>query len=167
LIWLDSHGDYNTWETTPSGFLGGMPLAMMVGRGDQRLLEGVGLSPIPETDVILSDARDLDPGERLLVEDSTLLHVADVASLLSLELPNRPLYVHFDIDVLSLDDAPAVSYPAQGGPTYADMQRLMHRLAATGRVVAVSMTTWNFTMDTDRKTEQACLPLFYTLLGEQ
>ncbi len=43
LIWLDSHGDFNTWETTPSKFLGGMPLAMLTGRGDQRMMQAVGL----------------------------------------------------------------------------------------------------------------------------
>ena len=39
LIWFDAHGDFNTWETTPSGFLGGMPLAMLVGRGEQTMLK--------------------------------------------------------------------------------------------------------------------------------
>jgi len=48
LIWLDAHGDFNTWETTPSGFLGGMPLAMLVGRGEQTMPEGVGLLSLAE-----------------------------------------------------------------------------------------------------------------------
>ncbi len=63
LIWFDAHGDFNTWETTPSGFLGGMPLAMLVGKGEQTIMEGVGTSVLPEEQVILSDGRDLDPGE--------------------------------------------------------------------------------------------------------
>ena len=62
-MWLVSHGDFNTWETTPSGFLGGMPLAMLTGRGDQRMLEAVGLDPLADNQVWLSDARDLDPGD--------------------------------------------------------------------------------------------------------
>jgi arginase len=48
LIWLDAHGDFNTWETTSSGFLGGMPLAMVVGRGEQTRVNAVGLRPLPE-----------------------------------------------------------------------------------------------------------------------
>jgi len=63
LIWFDAHGDFNTWETTPSGFLGGMPLAMLVGRGEQLMPQGVGLKILPEDKVVLTDARDLDPGE--------------------------------------------------------------------------------------------------------
>lgn len=47
LIWFDAHGDFNTWETSPSGFLGGMPLAMIVGRGEQTFLEATGATPLP------------------------------------------------------------------------------------------------------------------------
>src|SRR3979490_501693 len=47
VIWLDAHGDFNTWETTPSGFLGGMPLAMLAGLGEQTIVEAVGLRPGP------------------------------------------------------------------------------------------------------------------------
>ncbi|UCG22756.1 MAG: arginase family protein [Chloroflexota bacterium] len=61
LIWFDAHGDFNSWETTPSGFLGGMPLAMLVDRGEQTLSQSVGLQRVPEVDVLLTDARDLDP----------------------------------------------------------------------------------------------------------
>ena len=63
LVWFDAHGDFNTMETTLSGFLGGMPLAMLVGRGDLALPEAVGLAPLPESRVILTDGRDLDPPE--------------------------------------------------------------------------------------------------------
>jgi arginase len=47
LIWFDAHGDFNTWETTPSGFLGGMPLAMIVGRGEQTMPHGWAGDPLP------------------------------------------------------------------------------------------------------------------------
>ncbi len=48
LIWFDAHGDFNTWETTPSGFLGGMPLAWLVGRGDMTVVDGLGMQALPE-----------------------------------------------------------------------------------------------------------------------
>ena len=100
LVWLDAHGDFNTPDTTPSGFLGGMPLAMAVGLGDQTLVEGAGLRPWPESKVILSDARDLDPGERDNVARAAIRHVPDLASLLQPgALPDGPLYVHFDVSL--------------------------------------------------------------------
>ena len=48
ILWYDSHGDFNTPATTPSGFLGGMPLAALVGRGNQHLMRGMELAPIAE-----------------------------------------------------------------------------------------------------------------------
>jgi len=60
LIWFDAHGDFNTRETSPSGFLGGMPLAMLAGLGDLTLLENLEMEAIPQEQIILSDGRDLD-----------------------------------------------------------------------------------------------------------
>ncbi len=156
LIWLDCHGDFNTWETTPSGFLGGMPLAMLTGRGDQRMMQAVGLQPIADQRVVLSDGRDLDPGERQLVEGSGIrLHpgcpVAGVK-----DLPAGPLYLHFDSDIIDAREAPAFLYPAVGGPTASEMADKLSAIMATGRVVAVSTTVgWNVEQDADGKTEAA------------
>jgi len=99
LIWFDAHGDFNTWETTPSNFLGGMPLAMLVGRGEMTMMNGVLANPLPENQVILTDGRDLDPGEKLLVDESNILHIFNPARLLEMPLPDGPLYIHFDVDI--------------------------------------------------------------------
>lgn len=69
IVWLDAHGDFNTPETSPSGFIGGMPLAMLVGRGDAWLRDNISLPAIAERDIIVSDARDLDPGEAANLAD--------------------------------------------------------------------------------------------------
>ncbi len=155
LVWLDSHGDFNTWETTPSGFLGGMPLAMLTGRGDQRMLKAVGLEPLADTQVWLSDARDLDPGERLLVEASQVHHHKTLDALLE-NLPDGPLYIHFDSDIIDSNNAPAFLYPVKGGPSAAGMRSVLAKLQATARVVVVSMTVgWDVAKDTSKTTENA------------
>ena len=117
LIWFDAHGDFNTWETTPSGFLGGMPLAMMVGREEQTMPKAQALSPLAENRVILTDARDLDPGEKQLIEESDVIHLPDVKNLLNAMLPNAPLYIHIDMDIINPANAPAMNYLAAGGPS--------------------------------------------------
>lgn len=164
LVWLDAHGDFNTWETTPSGFLGGMPLAMAVGRGEQTLLQGLGMTPLAEKRVILSDARDLDPGERQAVEESDVSHLPDVAQIPG-ALPAGPLHVHFDVDVLNLQDVPAVSYPAEGGPTAAVLRPVLAHLRASGRVAAVSFSAWNPALDPDGHSRALCLDLLEELVG--
>lgn len=156
LIWLDSHGDFNTWETTPSGFLGGMPLAMLTGRGDQRMMQAVGLAPIADQRVVLSDGRDLDPGERLLIETSDIRFIASVNDLAVETLPVGPLYVHFDADILDAATAPAFLYPVTGGPNATTMQGVLGALMQTGRVVAVSVcASWDTSRDTEDKTLNA------------
>ena len=166
LVWLDAHGDFNTPETSPSGFIGGMPLAMIVGRGDQTLPHAAGLTTQAEADVFLAEARDLDPCEAEAVRDSEVHHVPRLADL-PRQLPAGPLYVHLDVDVLSPADAPAVSYPAPGGPSVTEACAVLEAIAGTGRVVAVSMTVWDFEHDTDRKTEHACMQLLESLIGER
>jgi len=165
LIWLDAHGDFNTWETTPSGFLGGMPLAMLVGRGEMTIPHAVGLQALPEEQVLLTDARDLDPGEREAVESSRMLHLADPLDLPQHVPSGRPLYVHFDTDILRPKDAPAMNYLAPGGPPATELRRVFSALAKTGRVAAVSVSTWNPVMDTDSRTKEVCMDLLSALLG--
>jgi len=165
LLWFDAHGDFNTWETTPSGFLGGMPLAMLVGRGEQTLLHGVDMPPFPEGHVILTDARDLDPGERQNLAASAVLHFPDITSLLNYGFADEPLYVHFDTDVLDPGEVPAMNYPAPGGPTFSELQAVFARLARSGRVVAVSMSTWNPALDADGRSREKCMALMEMLVG--
>lgn len=165
LIWLDSHGDFNTWETTPSGFIGGMPLAMLVGRGDLQLMHMVGAQIHPETQVILSDGRDLDPAEAEMLRQSQVRLVPDMTELLHMDLGSRPIYVHFDSDVLHLDDAPAMLYPAAGGARLDAVRGVLRHVAASGRLAAVSMTTWNVADTSAVETQAACMACFHDLIG--
>ncbi len=165
LVWLDAHGDFNTPETTPSGFIGGMPLAMIVGRGDQSLMRAAGLTPQPEAEVFLADARNLDPGEAEAVQGSEVHHVTHLADL-PRQIPASPLHVHLDMDVLNPREAPAMLYPTAGGPSLAEACEVMESLAATGRVASVSVTTWSFARDEDGKTAEACMRLLGALVGE-
>ena len=165
FLWLDAHGDFNTWETTPSGFLGGMPLAMMVGLGEQTMIENVGMDPIPDIDVIMSDGRDLDPGERDLVEASRLLHLPDPMDLVDCDLSGRPVYIHFDTDLLDPSEAPAMGYPAPGGPAADDLARVFRHFAEHCDIAALSISTWRSNMDEDGRSKSVCMGLFDILAG--
>ncbi len=167
LVWFDAHGDFNTWATTPSGFLGGMPLAMLVGRGEQTLLQAVDLSPFPEDRVVLSDARDLDPGEKEAVAGSQVHHVPRVADLPQVVREcggHRPLYVHFDVDVLDPAQVPAVNYPAPGGPQRETMAQVFQELAGRHRIAAVSLSAWDPDLPGAQESQALCLELATLLL---
>ncbi|HYM67963.1 MAG TPA: arginase family protein [bacterium] len=141
VIWLDAHGDFHTWDTTRSGHLVGMPLAMAVGRGEQTVVRAAGLTPVPEERVVLVDARDLDPGEDEAVAASRMRHVT-VDQLRGEPVPDGPLYVHLDIDVVNPAEIPAVNYPAPGGPSVEQVREALMPVAATGRVAVLSVTLW-------------------------
>jgi arginase len=166
LIWFDAHGDFNTWETTPSGFLGGMPLSMIVGKGEQKLPQAVSLKSLPEKNVILTDARDLDPGERDLINKSKLTHLSQVEALLGFHLPDAPIYVHFDTDVVTPDESPAQNYLAKGGPVAETLRAVFKRLAQTKRVIGVSLSSWNPDMDKDKISERVSMSLIQALVGD-
>ncbi|MFV9671997.1 MAG: arginase family protein [Acidimicrobiia bacterium] len=141
VLFFDAHGDFHTWDTTPSNFLGGMPLAMLTGRGEQTIVDGVGLTPIEDERVWLVDGRDLDPGEDEAVNESGIHHVT--VDQIAADPPPGDLYVHVDVDVVDPVDMPGVNYPATGGPSADAVAQAVKALHATGRVVALSFSSWN------------------------
>ena len=61
IVWFDAHGDVQTLETTTSGYLGGLPLRLLVGYRPELIAARLGLRAVPERQVTLVGARDLDP----------------------------------------------------------------------------------------------------------
>lgn len=157
LVWLDAHGDFNTVETSPSGFLGGMPLAMMVGRGDLSLARMSGLVPVDEASVWLIGARDLDPAEETALAMSQV-NRGDIEALGGLNF-DRPVYLHIDNDVIDARDVPANNYPVAGGAGLSDVIELCVEFANHNRICAISFSGWNGRLDEDGKTARACASL--------
>jgi arginase len=164
VIWFDGHGDFNTWETTPSSFLGGMALSMLAGLGEQIMPENVGLRSVPEEMIILTDGRNLDPQERDLLKGSKVTHLTDVKELLEYPLPSLPLYIHVDADIINPIDAPAMGYVAPGGPRASKLEKVFSFLAGTGQIAAVSMCTWTPELDVDKQSETVSMKLLQILL---
>jgi arginase len=163
ILWYDAHGDFNTWATTPSGFLGGMPVAALVGRDNEALMAGVGLMPFDERDVIITDARDLDPEEGENLRASGLMHLPDVNELLTAPLPGKPLYVHVDLDVVDPTEMPAHTYPAPGGPTTDQVAATLRRVMRDARVVGVLFSLWNEANDGAALTRKNALRVIRAL----
>jgi arginase len=143
IVWFDAHGDVQTMETTASGFLGGMPLRLLVGYRPELASRALGLRPIAEDRVVLVDARDLDPPEVAFLAQSRMRHVS-LPELSPDILPDGPLFVHLDLDIVDPTELPAVRYPAPGGPSFAAVMESARMLFRTGRVVGVCVAcTWS------------------------
>jgi arginase len=147
VVWIDGHGDFNTPSTTISGYVGGMVLALITGRGDD---DGVGrrlgLSPVPDERVVLVDARDLDPAEDELIGTTGVRRVAlgELEAALAASPPTDSLFLHVDLDVIDPRAFPGFLFPAAGGADVETLCRAVAAVAATGRLVATSVgCTWH------------------------
>ena len=163
ILWYDSHGDFNTPETTPSGFLGGMPLAALVGRGNQHLMRGVCLAPIAEADVTITDARNLDPQEGVMLRESEVTIHETLDDLRAAPLPDRPLYIHFDTDVVDCAEMPAMSYPEPGGPSLNESIASLKHARAQENTAGILFSLWNDTLDGSAEAMAATLRLIRAL----
>ncbi|HSD02192.1 MAG TPA: arginase family protein [Gaiellales bacterium] len=165
LVWIDAHGDLNTPATTPSGFLGGMPFAILLGWCHDGLRAAARLDPpLAEERAALVGARDLDPGEQEAIARSRLVVADDVAGALAALPPDAPLHVHLDGDVLDPEDSPGVDFPAPGGWRLPHLVDEMAALAATGRVVGVSLCCGNPRRDPDGRSSAAYVQALAPLL---
>ncbi|MHA1547219.1 MAG: arginase family protein [Alphaproteobacteria bacterium] len=167
LIWFDAHGDFNNFETSPSGFLGGMPLAMLAGRGDQTMMQAMAATPLDEARIILTDARDLDEGEAQALAASRVTHLPDITQLLTHALPDRPVYIHFDTDIITTAEMPAQNYPVGGGPSAELVQTVFRHLEDTCKIAAISLSSWNPALDTDGACAKVGLATLAALDGPQ
>jgi arginase len=114
---------------------------------------------MPDTDVVLCDARNLDPEEAELLAASQVARVASIHEAVAALPPDRPVYVHIDVDVVNGDELSKTLYPVPGGPSKADVSRALARLRDTHDVVAVSMTSWSPALDTTGADAEFCLGL--------
>ncbi|UXH76491.1 arginase family protein [Roseateles amylovorans] len=173
VLWLDAHGDFHTWATSQTQYIGGMPLAMFVGRIDtgpdprnqavRDCLACIGAQAYPESQIVLADARDLDPGEREALLGSRIVRVSLDQVLAQLQ-PRERIYVHWDTDVI--DDRtrmPALKYHVQQGPSAADVQALFKVLRGHD-VVAVSVSAWHAEQDVGDQTARSCMEVLNTLI---
>jgi arginase len=155
LVWIDAHGDLNTPETTPSGFLGGMPFATLLGWCHDDLRDAAGLDPpFEEERAALVGARDLDPGERDALDRSDVQEAARVADALR-ALPDGPLWLHLDGDVLDPSVAPNTDFPAPGGWSAERLGVELDALASTRRLVGISVCCGNPRRDPEGRGARA------------
>jgi arginase len=142
VVWLDAHGDFNTPAITISGYLGGMALAMLAGRAPELFADPLGLRPVPEHNIVLADARDLDPAERDALAASQVRHVpatADSFRAALAGLRSLPVYLHVDVDIMDSTEVPGLRFPAGPGPTLGDVENCLTAVTASANVVAASL----------------------------
>lgn len=180
VIWFDAHGDINTMETSPTGNIHGMPAAVSLGIGHERLL-AIGGSAVrlrPENFVMIG-IRDLDPGEKLLLKELGIavytMHEIDILGMAKVMQEAMGIvtkgtdgvHISFDMDVVDPLHAPGVGTPVVGGLTYRESHLAMELLSATNIVTSAEFVEVNTVLDHQNATAKMAVALMGSLLGER
>jgi arginase len=180
LLWFDAHGDSNTPETTPSGNVHGMSLAVSLGLGDPELVTLGGRAPkVNPKQTVLIGLRDLDPGERDLLKRTGVSvytirelderGMRDVVSE-ALEIVGAGtagIHLSFDLDVVDPEDAPGTGTPVPGGITYREAHLAMEMLGERADIVSVDLVEVNPVLDHGNATGLLAVELAQSLFGKR
>lgn len=168
MIWIDAHADFNTPETTPSGLLSGMPVAMATGFCLDRIRRQAGLDPpIAPRDVVMVCVRANDPLEQQLLDESKIetVPVFDVkgdcrrlrSAMERLSTRVDRIYVHFDVDALDQAEVASMWLSAPNGPTRTELAAALRLIMASPKVAAFGVADINPERDGDGQMVQAAL----------
>ncbi|MGI8554384.1 MAG: arginase family protein [Dehalococcoidia bacterium] len=163
MVWFDAHADFNTPETTRSGMLGGMPVAVAAGLCLQRLRTQVGIEPpLDMRRIVLAAVRDTDPLEQKLIEEHRLAAVltADIKgsrrylreALGKLSDLCDAIYLHIDLDVLDPEDAPGMNLPVANGPTGGELAAAIELCLSYEKSAALGIASYNAPRDEQNRT---------------
>jgi arginase len=179
LVWFDAHADMNTPETTPSGNIHGMPLAVLLGHGAPELTEIEGFSPKVEPRFCAHiGARDVDPGERELIRklgmrfftmreiDERGMSVCMDEAVAIASKADAGYHVTLDVDALDPGDAPGSGTVVRGGLTYREAHLAMEKIADAGGAVSLEVVEINTALDINNRTAELGVELILSALGK-
>ncbi len=180
VLWFDTHGDFNSPETTSSGNIHGMPLSVGMGIGDSRLVRAGGEGPkASEENTVLIGIRNLDTQERevLLKTRITVFTMSDIDQLGMKEVMRRAIdiaadgtdgvHVSFDMDVIDPSEAPGVGTPVPGGINYREAHLAMELVAEAGIMSSMEVAEVNPILDTRNKTAELAVGLITSAFGKR
>jgi arginase len=176
VIYIDAHGDINTPETTPSGNVHGMPLAVAVGLAAEPFDEQLRGSVDGSACVLLA-LRDVDHEESRNIKRAgvTAITMADIDRLgmsaameraIAVASKGDGIHLSLDVDAIDPDEAPGVGTPVRGGLTYREAQLAMEMLAASGKLRSLEVAEVNPILDRENRTAQLAVELIASALGQ-
>lgn len=141
VLWLDAHADFNTPETTTSGFIDGMALAMLTGRCWRSMTARVpGFQPLDDSLVSLLGVRDVDRLEKENLETSGVTRLMSASEV---EFADASLYLHVDLDSFDIAEGKANGYALSGGLTRAEFMMLAQRIYDSRSLGALALTAYD------------------------
>lgn len=160
LIWMDAHGDFNTFETSETGNIHGMSLAASCGLGDARLVNIGGFFPkIKAEKAVIIGVRDLDPEEKLLLKQSkvTVFSMKDIDEMGIARITREAIaiagnggsgiHLSFDMDIVDPSIASGVGTPVTGGLNYREAHLALELIAEAKNLKSMEVVEVNPILD--------------------
>jgi arginase len=181
VIWIDAHADFNTAETTPSGNIHGMSLALLAGLGDKRLVQlwDEAIPVIDPAKIAIVGARDLDSGEKMNLEKAGAMVMGmeqiDRFGLVTamektIERVSRDvdgIYLSLDMDALDPQHAPGVGTPVPAGLTQRETHLACELIAETNLLIGMDLVEVNPILDGQNKTAALAVEFALSALGRR
>ena len=165
VCWLDAHGDFNTPETTTTGFLDGMAVAMVAGRCWSAMTSAVpGFVPVPESRILMVGARDLDELEvnNLDLGQVKRLSIDDAVSHMK-AIDAKGCYMHVDLDVFDPSEGTANGFAVGGGLSRADFMNLARGIGEAGGIGAAAITAYDPSCDPENRIARLAIDVAVAL----
>lgn len=179
LIWIDAHGDFNTPETSPSGNIHGMPVAVLTGAGHPELVNlGHDDPKLAHQNIVMIGIRDLDPAEKAALAQTgiNIYTMRDVDELGMATVARRSLQhlqhlnqVHVSLDMDAIDPvlAPGVGTPVPGGLSFREAHLLMEILAESNKIRSMDVVEVNPILDEGNSTAELAVELIASIFGQR
>ena len=177
LLWIDAHMDAHTPETTPSGAYHGMPLAALLGHGNREMAQLVKKQPVLKPqNLALIGVRSFEPGElELLQKLKVRIYYMDEVNERGLKaiIPEALAHItqgvsHYgvslDLDAFSLEEAPGVGSPEEGGIRKKDLFPFLSQFGRDERLIAFEMVEFNPERDIGHKTREVAFEVLQEVL---
>ena len=177
IVWFDAHGDFNTPDTTATGFLDGMGLAMASGRGWTSLVNAVsGFHAVADDCIVHVGSRDLDPQEKKMLagagiplvtagpnDEKTLL--ADLANALdALKTRTNRIYLHIDVDVLDTGEGQPNGLAVPGGLSPRTVQKAIAAIKTRVDIAACAIASYDPALDEAQSYQRAIVNLITAVI---
>jgi len=179
VIWFDAHGDINTEETSPTGNIHGMPVAVSLGFGHEKLTSiGGSNTKLQAEKLVFIGCRDLDAGERKALKELgiTVFTMHEIDRYGMTEVIERALkaagngtdgiHVSFDLDSMDPSYVTGTGTRVPGGLTYRESHLALEMIALSEKLVSAEFVEVNPIIDIRNQTAETAVALMGSLLGE-
>lgn len=180
VFWIDAHGDFNTPESSPSGNIHGMPLAVCVGLGPRPLRSVAGsFRKVEPENVAIVGLRTLDGGERenikkfgvkiFTMEEIDKYGIHRIMRRAFEQIAEKVDYLHVSFDLDSVDPvyAPGVGTPVKGGLDYREAHLIMEMLAESKRMTSLEIVEVNPIVDNRNQSAEFAVELVQSAFGKK